>query len=202
MSDDLRDDICFSTELRGQSLTFNTTWGLFSPRQIDEGSWLLLKHLAIGKRETCLDLGCGYGPIGITVACQYPDSTVHMVDKDFVAVDYARRNAERNGALNTEIYLSNGLSAVPPGLMFDTIMANLPSNTGKELLQIILQDACARLKPGGQLVAVTITGLREFIKRHLRDVFGNYTKIKQQRTYTVARALKPVPEDENGSSAG
>ena len=111
--EDIRQDICFKVQLRGRDLIFNTTWGLFSPRHIDEGTWLLLKHLNIGKKETCLDLGCGYGPIGITVACDYPDSSVHMVDKDFVAVEYAARNAERNGALNIEVYLSNGLGAGP-----------------------------------------------------------------------------------------
>jgi len=73
---------------------------------------------------------------------------------------------------------------------FDNIVANLPAKVGKELLYIILSDARAHLKPGGQIVVVTISGLKEFIKRNLKEVFGNYKKLKQGREHTVARAVK------------
>ena len=61
-------EIAFRAELRGTSLTFSTTWGLFSPKGIDAGTHLLIEHLDIQEGGTCLDLGCGYGAIGITLA--------------------------------------------------------------------------------------------------------------------------------------
>ncbi|MDJ0861774.1 MAG: methyltransferase, partial [Gammaproteobacteria bacterium] len=64
----LRDDIVFEETLLGQALTFHATWGLFSPREVDDGTRLLLRHVDVGEGDECLDLGCGYGPIGIALA--------------------------------------------------------------------------------------------------------------------------------------
>ena len=187
--DDLSREVEFRTELRGMPLTFFTTWGLFSPKTIDTGTHLLIEHLDIQAGETCLDLGCGYGALGITLAKCVPTSTVYMVDKDFVAVDYACKNARQNGLQNCHILLSNGFSHLPD-IQFDLIVSNLPANVGKELLQILLVDAKRHLKPNGRLYVVTISGLREFIKRNFKTVFGNYRKVKQRRTHTVAMAIR------------
>ncbi|MDP7280367.1 MAG: methyltransferase, partial [Candidatus Poribacteria bacterium] len=65
-----------------------------------------------------------------------------------------------------------------------------PAKVGRELLLIILVDAHKRLCSGGQIAVVTINGLREFMKNNLKQVFGNYKKLKQGRAYTVARAVK------------
>ena len=182
-------EIVFRTELRGVSLTFSATWGLFSPKGLDAGTHLLLEHLDIRERDTCLDLGCGYGAIGITLAKCVQTSTVYMVDKDFVAVDYARKNVEQNRLQNCHVLLSNGFSRLPD-IQFDLIVSNLPANVGKELLQIFLADTKHFLKPNGRLYVVTISGLREFIKRNFMTVFGNYRKVKQHNTHTVAMATR------------
>ena len=79
---------------------------------------------------------------------------------------------------------------MPAHVRFDTIASNLPAKTGNELLTIIIHDACARLKPGGYLWVVTIAGLKEYIKRSFKEVFGNYKKIKQRGTYLVSLAVK------------
>lgn len=182
-------EIAFRAELRGVSVAFSATWGLFSPKGIDAGTHLLLEHLDIQEGDTCLDLGCGYGAIGITLAKCVQTSTVYMVDKDFVAVDYARKNVEQNRLQNCHVLLSNGFSHLPD-IQFDLIVANLPANVGKELLQIFLADTQHSLKPNGRLYVVTISGLREFIKRNFMTVFGNYRKVKQRRTHTVAMATR------------
>jgi 16S rRNA G1207 methylase RsmC len=190
----LRAPIRFEAELRGQRLQFESTWGLFSPREIDEGTRLLLQHLQeIAPDADCLDLGCGYGPIGLTLAALAPQGQTLMVDKDFVAVDFARRNAGLNGLRNAESLLSNGFEQIPPKARFDLIASNVPAKVGKELLSILLHDAYARLRPGGQLYLVTISGLRAFIKRNLQEVFGNYDKLKQGAHYTVALAERSAP---------
>ncbi len=185
--EDLSREVEFQTELRGIPLTFSTTWGLFSPKTIDAGTHLLIEHLDLQEGDTCLDLGCGYGAIGITLAKCVPTGTVYMIDKDFVAVDYARKNANQNRLQNCHVLLSNGFSQLPD-VQFDLIASNLPANVGKELLQIFLADAKEHLKPNGRLYVVTISGLREFIKRNFKTVFGNYRKVKQRQTHTVAMA--------------
>jgi 16S rRNA (guanine1207-N2)-methyltransferase len=188
-AEELKQDIRFEAELRGQVLHFNTTWGLFSPRAIDEGSALLLEHVEVRDDDIALDLGCGYGAIGLTIASLAPHGRVVMVDTDFVAVEHARKNAASNGLANCEVLLSNGFSHVPPELRFDLVAANLPAKVGRELLFILLSDARDRLVPGGRIVVVTINGLRKFIKRNFEEVFGNYSKLKQGRSYTVAMAI-------------
>ncbi|MTW19519.1 class I SAM-dependent methyltransferase [Allochromatium palmeri] len=186
----LRRDIQFSTQLGGRTLELRSTWGLFSPREIDEGTRLLLDYLHIEPSDDCLDLGCGYGPIGLTLAALAPQGRTLLVDKDFVAVDYANRNARLNRLDNAEARLSNGFDHVEPERRFDLIASNVPAKVGKELLAILLHDAHARLNPGGRLYLVTINGLRQYMKRNLTEVFGNYDKLKQGAHYTVALARR------------
>ena len=186
----LGEDIVFQETLRGRAFTFHSTWGLFNPKRIDPGTRLLIDHIKAGPADCCLDLGCGYGPIGLALGHLCPEGEVHLIDKDFVAVEYAAQNAARNGLTNCRAYLSNAFSHVPAHVRFDTIASNLPAKTGNELLTIIMHDACARLKPGGHLWVVTIAGLKEYIKRNFKEVFGNYKKIKQRGTYLLSLAVK------------
>ncbi|MBL3601219.1 MAG: methyltransferase [gamma proteobacterium endosymbiont of Lamellibrachia anaximandri] len=185
-----RRDIVFDTRLRDQHFVFHTTWGLFSPRDIDEGTRLLVDRLEIETTDNCFDLGCGYGPIGLLMAHLAPQGQTLMVDKDFIAVDYSNGNAERNGLDNARAMLSNGFDQVDPTLRFDVIASNIPAKVGKEMLSLYLHDALARMNPGGRLYLVTINGLRQFMKRNLNEVFGNYKKLKQGKSYTVAFARK------------
>lgn len=180
------------TELLGQPLRFQTTWGLFSPREIDEGSALLLDYLEVQPTDVTIDLGCGYGALGVSIAKACPQGRVLMLDKDFVAVDYAQRNAALNGLTNCEVRLSNGLADVKEIVGADAVVSNLPAKVGRELMTTFLLDAHDQLRPGGQIVVVTINGLREYIKKNFQAVFGNYEKLKQGKTYTVARAVKAL----------
>jgi 16S rRNA G1207 methylase RsmC len=186
----LRAPIRFDAELAGRRLRFESTWGLFSPREIDAGTALLLRHVDVAADADCLDLGCGYGPIGCTLAALAPAGRTLMVDKDFVAVNYAQRNAALNRLGNAEVQLSNGFAHIDPARRFDLIASNIPAKVGKELLTLLLHDAYARLAPGGRIYVVTVNGLRGFMQRHLREVFGNYDKLKQGSHYTVALAQR------------
>lgn len=185
----LRRDIVFSETLLGHPLTFHTTWGLFSPKAIDEGTRLLLDHLELRPDERALDLGCGYGPIGLAIARATPAGHCTLIDKDFVAVEYARANAERNAIQNVAVLLSNGLNQVPPQ-NFSLAVTNLPAKTGKEHYYLFFHDIRERLVPGGRFYVVVISGLRQFIDRAFVEVFGNHTKVKQGRNYTVAMAVR------------
>ncbi len=172
-----------------RELEFFTTWGLFSPRAIDDGSRLLLDYLEIGKSDNCLDLGCGYGVLGLCMAREACDGHTLMVDKDFVAVEYAEKNRRHNKIDNASCLLSNGFDQIP-AQRFDIIVSNIPAKVGKEMLYIYLFDALKYLNPGGSFYIVTITGLRQSFKRGFSEVFGHYEKIKQGKTYTVARGIK------------
>ncbi len=187
---DLRRDIEFTADLpnRGRSLRFNTTWGLFSPRAIDDGTKLLLDHFAALDGQDTFDLGCGYGPIGLALATDSPVGRVTMVDRDFLAVEYANRNAKLNGLTNAVARLGHGFAGTSD--QFDNVVSNLPAKTGGEMLRVLLFDAHHHLKPGGRLCVVTVTGLRRFIERHLKNQFGNYDKLKQSNHYTVAQAMR------------
>ncbi len=187
MLTDMQAEINFSTNMRGFELTFTSTWGLFSPKMIDAGTRLLIENLEIEESDQCLDLGCGYGAIGIVMAKIAREADVYMVDKDFVAVEYAKYNVQQNDLRNCHVLLSNGFSHLSD-IKFDVIASNLPANVGKEMFHIFLTDAKRFLKRNGRLYVVTISGLREFIKRNFRSVFGNYRKVKQQKTHTIAMA--------------
>jgi len=185
--DRLRQDIVFSDTLLGHRLNFHTTWGLFSPKGIDEGTRLLLDHLEIRPDERAIDLGCGYGPLGLAIASSAPDGSCLMVDKDFVAVEYANANARRNQVMNAQAMLSDGLRHVPDQ-RFTLAVTNLPAKTSKEHYYLFFHDIHERLEPGGRFYVVVISGLRQFIARSFEEVFGNHKKIKQGRQYTVALA--------------
>ncbi len=182
-------DLKINSTSSHHSLSFFTTWGLFSPRAIDEGSQLLLDYLDIETDDNCLDLGCGYGVLGLCMARSAPSGHTLLVDKDFVAVEYSEKNRQFNKIDNASCLLSNGFNQIPKQ-QFDLIVSNIPAKVGKEMLYIYLYDALEYLKPGGSFYIVTITGLRQFFKRGFHEVFGHYEKIKQGRTYTVARGTR------------
>ena len=186
----LKQDLLIESNLMGHKLNLKTRWGVFSPRAIDEGTVMFMKYLDIAEDDKCLDLGCGYGPIGLSVAKSCPQGEVHMVDKDFVAVELSNINAQLNHINNAQAYLSDAFSAVGKQNYFDQVISNVPAKVGREQLSIILYDAYDALKPGGKITFVTINGLRHFIKDNFKSVFGNYKKLKQGQKYTIAQAIK------------
>ncbi len=185
----IREDIVFSETLCDVPLRFHTTWGLFSPREIDEGTRLLLQHMEVRPDDDCFDLGCGYGPIGMVMAKRAPQGATLLVDKDFMAIEYANKNIQANGIGNAQAMLSNGFAHIGDR-RFDLVASNVPAKVGKEMLAIMLNDAYTHLRPGGRIYVVTITGLRRLFERSLKEIFGNYDKVKQGKTYTVASAVK------------
>ena len=186
----LKKDIVLDVELFGSNLKLHTRWGIFSPRDLDGGTKLLMKYFSADIDDVCLDLGCGYGPIGLALAKHCSKGEVHMVDKDFVAVDLANYNAKLNNIVNAKAYLSDAFLQIPSDIKFNQIVSNIPAKVGREQLSIILYDALDALKPGGVITVVTINGLKDFIKNNFKSVFGNYKKIKQGQKYLISQAIK------------
>lgn len=176
--------------LAGRTFRFASTWGLFSPTELDAGTRLLLDCLDPGPADDCLDLGCGYGPIGCYLAWRAPQGRTLMVDRDFVAVDYAARNAAANGLANAEAALSNGLAQVGDR-RFDLIASNLPAKVGRELTRIFVEDAFAHLRSGGRFYAVMIRQLWPLLRREVERVGAVAEKAAEGPRHVVLRAQRP-----------
>lgn len=188
--DEYRQDIKFIETLCDQTLSYKSTWGIFSPREIDAGTKLMMRYIEINPSDDCFDLGCGYGPIGLTMAKLAPQGNTLLVDKDFMAVEYSNKNATANNITNAKAMLSNGFQHIDAKQRFDVIASNVPAKVGKEMMSLMLHDAYKHLNKDGRLYLVTVNGLRQYMKRNLKEVFGNYKKMKQGAAYTIHLAVK------------
>lgn len=185
-----RQDIHFRQDVLDKSFEFSSTWGIFSPEKLDEGSLMLLDYIDFKSDDNSIDLGCGYGVLGMTAARECPKGQHLLIDKDFVAVEYAKLNCQKNGLDNAQVMLSNGFYHVDKARQFSLVMSNLPAKASKEQHYLYLLDAYDAMQSGARFYVVTINGLRDFMKRSFTEVFGNSDKIKQGKTYTVTMAIK------------
>ncbi|MBM7663372.1 16S rRNA (guanine1207-N2)-methyltransferase [Bacillus mesophilus] len=141
----------FNYTLRGHSLRFTTDQGVFSKGDIDFGSRLLIDSIHLADVEgRILDVGCGYGPIGLTMAKEYPDRIVDMVDVNERALSLAEKNAQSNDITNVEIYYSNALQNVEQS-SYAMIITNPPIRAGKKVVHEIFEEGFSRLVKGGEL---------------------------------------------------
>ncbi|WP_018131271.1 class I SAM-dependent methyltransferase [Effusibacillus pohliae] len=136
--------------LRGFPFEFWTDAGVFSKGGVDFGSRLLIETMEIPRAARVLDIGCGYGPIGIAAAKLAVDGTVLMVDVNERAVELARKNIVHNSITNAQARVSD-LFAVVPDEPFDRILTNPPIRAGKAVVHQIFEGAADRLKPDGEL---------------------------------------------------
>ncbi len=177
-----------------RSLSLRSRHGLFSARALDEGTALLLRELERLPAPTrVLDLGCGYGAIGLTLAARWPNARVAMVDTDIRAVEAAAENIARNQLSNAHVTLSDGIRALErPSGQFDLVVSNLPAQAGNDALDQLLLDAHDALAGGGALAVVAVNGLRKYLQRRLVDIFGpgQAAKVRQGSRHTVLEAAK------------
>lgn len=139
-----------STVLRGKTLRFTSDAGVFSKGDIDHGSRVLIEAMDIPDGSAVLDVGCGYGPIGISAAFLAPGGHVTMIDINSRAVELARENAHHNGIRNVTVMESDVLSAVK-GQKYDVILTNPPIRAGKAVVHRIFEEAYEHLNEGGSL---------------------------------------------------
>jgi 16S rRNA G1207 methylase RsmC len=143
---------------RGHTFTFDIGHTLFSSFEVDEGTDVFLRFVQTNEARTILDLGCGYGPIGIILATLCPEAQVVMVDKDLLAVRYANINIAHNKVTNATVVGSVGLESVP-NLPYDLIVSNIPAKVGDQAIeQEFLLAPYERLKPGGDYWFVVVSG--------------------------------------------
>lgn len=168
-----------------QSLQFRVSQELFSSHDIDIGTRFLLRSIVEADYDIpqrVLDPGCGYGPIGLTLKNMYRDSTVHMVDRDALAVAYSRQNAGLNGLEDgVDIYGSLGYDDVKR-TDFDLIIANIPGKAGETVISYLLREAGNYLTPGGLVAIVVVAPLEETVAKILDSTPGVVVILKRKRS--------------------
>jgi 16S rRNA (guanine1207-N2)-methyltransferase len=177
--------------LRGTTLKFKTDAGVFSKGGIDFGSRLLVESFVMTPFPgDILDMGCGYGPIGLTLARLFPDRQVHLIDVNERALLLAKQNADRNDISNVKVYASSGVSEVKTE-EFAVILTNPPIRAGKETVFSFYDGAFSKLKSGGELWVVIQKkqGAPSTIKR-LSELFATVETIEKKKGYTILRAQK------------
>lgn len=133
-------------ELAGRSLTVTTAGGVFSPDRVDAGTGVLLGHVPVPPPGgNLLDLGCGWGPVSISLALESPRATVWAVDVNERALELVRRNAENLGITNINACTP---ADVPDDVRFMTIWSNPPIRVGKNELHDMLTHWLPRLESG------------------------------------------------------
>ena len=156
-------------EILGQQVSLETRPGLFSPEHVDRGTLAMLSHVKIASGMRIMDLGCGCGVVGIVAAKIAGEENVFMSDADPMAVETARRNAERNGVGGVQVCVSDGFKSVDAS-GFDLILSNPPYQTDFSVAKGFIEKGFNRLKIGGKLYMVTKR--REWYKNKLISVFG------------------------------
>jgi 16S rRNA (guanine1207-N2)-methyltransferase len=181
----------FTVTLRGISLKLQSDAGVFSKHRIDNGTKLLIDSLRLEETpRQVLDLGCGYGPIGLVIASLLPKTTVFMSDINERAVGLAKINAAQNRIANVRIAVGAGLTPFA-GEKYDLIVTNPPIRTGKEIIYAMIDESALALNPGGWFVAVVATkqGAKSY-ERKLAEVFQNATEWEKGGGYRVVASKK------------
>lgn len=178
------------TVLRGKSLRFTSDAGVFSKGDIDYGSRVLIEAMEIPDGSAVLDVGCGYGPIGISAAYLAPMGHVTMIDINSRAVELARENARNNGTHNVTVMESDVLSAVK-GQKFDVIVTNPPIRAGKAVVHRIFEEAYAHLNEGGTLwVVIQKKQGAPSAAAKLESLFGDVEEVGKDKGYRIIKAQK------------
>ena len=173
---------------RGVALTFQTDAGVFSKGEVDTGTRLLLEALPEEMSGEILDLGCGWGVIGISVAKKWPGTRVTMADVNTRALDLSRENAKRNGAEVTCVE-SDGMAELAEKT-FDAVVTNPPIRAGKQVIYKMFADAAAQLKPGGALYLVIRKQQgAESCMKYLQTIYDTVEKLDKSGGFWVIKAI-------------
>lgn len=182
--------LALSWEYRGATMAFQTDSGVFSHTEIDRGTELLLSALPETMAGSVLDMGCGYGVIGVSLGRRYPACQVLMADVNERACGLAMENAKRNG-VSARVLQSDGYAALGQE-RFDFIVQNPPIRAGKKVIYEMFFQASKRLTPGGSLWLVIRKqqGAPSAVKR-LEELFETVTTVEKQSGYWVLRCVEP-----------
>ncbi|WP_138496052.1 class I SAM-dependent methyltransferase [Paenibacillus pinistramenti] len=177
--------------LRGRKFRFTSDAGVFSKQEVDFGSKVLIEAMEIGSQALILDVGCGYGPIGLAAAVLAPQGHVTMIDVNERAAALAEENAKANGITNITVLQSDIYSSVPEIEKFDVVLTNPPIRAGKAVVHAVFEGAYKRLKPGGALwVVIQKKQGAPSAKDKLEQHFSSVEEVTKEKGYRIFKAVK------------
>ena len=174
---------------RGRSIKLLTDNGVFSKGGVDFGSSLMLKQIdPVGKKKI-LDVGCGYGVIGISLALTEPNALVTMVDVNERAMNLARQNALNNGANNVIVKESFAYQNIDD--TYDLIVTNPPIRAGKKVVHEILEGSFVHLNEDGELFVVIQKkqGAESAVKK-LKTLYNFVDRVAIDKGYWIIKCKK------------
>ena len=177
--------------LRGLDLEFLTAGGVFSHRRIDRGTRLLVESMRLPGSGRLLDVGCGYGVVGVVVARVAPSLEVWMTDVNERAVSLAEDNLRRNGVEGATVRQGDLYEPVA-GLDFDCIVSNPPISAGmRRVVEPLVRRTVDRLVAGGsiQLVVQSNKGGKT-LTRMMEDAFGGVEVSARGGGYRVLMSVR------------
>ncbi|MER1987800.1 MAG: class I SAM-dependent methyltransferase [Solibacillus sp.] len=178
--------------LLGNSFTFETDAGVFSKSEVDFGSRVLIDAFEMPEvNGVLLDVGCGYGPIGLSIAKANPNREVLMMDVNTRALSLAEKNAQLNGVQNVRIFESDGLDAVGKATQAAAILTNPPIRAGKDTVFKFYDGAYDVLVDGGELwVVIQKKQGAPSTVSHLEEKFSEVDVVEKKKGYWIVKAKK------------
>jgi len=176
---------------QGEPFVFDVAETLFSTFEVDFGTDLLLRTLASTNPKSILDLGCGYGPLGIVLAKKNPKAKVLLLDRDLLAVRYAHQNISKNNISYATTLGSVGMEKVGTE-KFDLIVSNIPAKIGDQAIEeeFILKPYAA-LNPGGDFWFVVVSGLNRLIPKIGTRNNLSIKEVKKRHGHSVYHLHRP-----------
>lgn len=162
------------------TLDFQTSTEVFSPKGLDLGTKSMLENVSITEGDRILDLGCGFGFVGIYFSKRFPESQVVMTDISSQAIELSKINADKNN-VSPQIVMSNGFEEIKDQ-KFDVILSNPPYHVDFSVPKEFIEGAYRQLSIGGRLYMVTKR--KKWYENKIRSVFG-YVRVIEVNDYFV-----------------
>ena len=176
----------FSTQVKGIDLHLTTAPDLFAPKAPDAGTTLMLEEIVFEPTDKVLDLGCGYGLVGVVAAQFVPAERIFLIDNDPNATEAARINLDRADAHGAKVILSDGFNQLRE-TDFTKIVSHPPYHSDFSVAKHFIEKGFNRLQIGGTMVMVT---RREtWYRNKLSAIFGG-VRVKARNGYFVFQAEK------------
>lgn len=184
--------VSLTIDVGGTAVRLDAASGTFSSGRLDSGTAVLLKQSAqFPKDGNVLDIGCGWGPIGISIAKLSPETKVYGIDINQRSVEQSNLNSELNNLQNFVATKPDGLDEK---LKFSAIWSNPPIRVGKQVLHELMRTYIPRLEPGGKAVLVVAKSLgADSFQRWLQSEFPTATvaRLATDKGYRVIELVSP-----------
>ncbi len=184
-----RKRITISDVIRGVPVELVTEPGVFSPKRVDPGTRLLIESIDIPSKGNVLDIGCGYGVIGIIIAKLNPRLRVYLVDINPRAVELAKLNARINKVQDRVVVLQGNLYEPLGNINFNLIVSNPPISAGQQVVEELVRKAKEYLVQGGTIEIVLRKGVDNIMKV-MKETYGNVEIVARKSGYKILKSIK------------